>query len=199
MWNCWIIISWQFFTYNRQKFAFTTNFLLYQPLMDIRPTYVRHLIHYFDKDWHNSDVCLGLTLLWNIWGHITTVPACSSGTLTNVLPHRNAMPQTQDMTPHPVTVYSHGVDLSLCYQLMWNVTLEYTATHFNVLGETWPGKSFPNLPHTPANAQIDAVMVVNSRKLSRKYRTNRVLDPGPVVCESSTLSARPQRLPLILM
>ena len=37
-------------------------------------------------------------------------------------------------------------------------------------------------------------MVVNSRKLSRKYRTNRVLNPGPVVCESSTLSARPQRL-----
>ena len=56
-------------------------------------------------------------------------------------------------------------------------------------------KSFPDLPHTPANAQLDAVMVVNSRKLSRKYRTNRVLNPGPVVCESSTLSARPQRLP----
>ena len=34
-------------------------------------------------------------------GHITIVPACSSSTLTNVLPHRNAMPQTQDMTPHP--------------------------------------------------------------------------------------------------
>ena len=46
---------------------------------------------------------LGLTSLLNIWGHITTVSACSSGTLTNVLPHRNAMQQTQDMTPHPVT------------------------------------------------------------------------------------------------
>ena len=32
------------------------------------------------------------------------VPACSSGTLTNVLPRRNVMPQTQNMTPHPVTV-----------------------------------------------------------------------------------------------
>ena len=81
-------------------------------------------------------VCLGLTSLWNIWGHITTVPACSSGTLTNVLPHRNAIPQTQDTTPHPVTVCRHGADLSLCYPLMWNVTLEYTATHFNVLGRT---------------------------------------------------------------
>ena len=61
-------------------------------------------------------------------GHIMTVPACSSGTLTNVLPHRNAMPQTQDTTPHPVTVYRHRANLSLSYPLMWNVTLEYTAT-----------------------------------------------------------------------
>ena len=30
--------------------------------------------------------------------------AYSSGILTNVLPHRNVMLQTQDMTPHPVTV-----------------------------------------------------------------------------------------------
>ena len=89
----------------------------------------------------------GLTSLLNIWGHITTVPACSSGTLTNVLPHRNAMPQTRDMTPHPVTVYRHGADLSLCYPLMWNVTLEYTATHFNVLGETRPGNPSPTF-HT---------------------------------------------------
>ena len=83
-------------------------------------------------------VCLGLTSL---------VPACSSGTLTNVLPHRNAMPQTQDTTPHPVTVYRHGADLSLCYPLMWNVTLEYTATHLNVLGETRPGNPSPTF-HT---------------------------------------------------
>ena len=68
------------------------------------------------------------------------VLACSSGTLTNVLPHRNAMPQTQDTTPHPVTVYSHRVDWSLCYPLMWNVTQEYTCTttHLNVLGHTRP-------------------------------------------------------------
>ena len=60
-------------------------------------------------------VCWGLTSLFKRWGHILTVPACSSGTLTNLLPHRNAMPQTQDMTPHPVTVYRHGANLSLCY------------------------------------------------------------------------------------
>ena len=50
---------------------------------------------------------------------------------------RNAMPQIQDMAPHPVTVYRHSADLSLCYPLMWNVTLEYTTTHFNVLDKTW--------------------------------------------------------------
>ena len=38
----------------------------------------------------------------NSWGHIATVP-----NFTNVLPHRNAMPQTQDMTPHLITVYRH--------------------------------------------------------------------------------------------
>ena len=78
-------------------------------------------------------VCMGLTSLLNIWGHIAMVPACSSGTLTNVLPHRNAMLQTQDMTPHPVTVYRHGADL------MWNITVEYAATHFNVFGQTRSG------------------------------------------------------------
>ena len=62
--------------------------------------------------------------------------AFSSGTLTIVLPHWNAVPQTQDMTPQPVTVYRHRrVNLSLCYPLMWNITLEEaTTTHFNVLG-----------------------------------------------------------------
>ena len=39
---------------------------------------------------------------------------------------------------------------------------------------------YPDIPHTPANAQLDAVMVVISRKLGRKQsgpepRTSRVL------------------------
>ena len=51
---------------------------------------------------------------------MTTVRVCSSGTLTNVLPHRNAMPQTQDTIPQPVTVYRHRADLLLCYTL--NIT-----------------------------------------------------------------------------
>ena len=109
---------------------------------------------------------------------ITMVPACSSGSLTNVLPLRNAMPQTQDTTHHPVTVYRHRADLS-CYPLMWNVTLEYTTTHFNVLGKTRPGNPSPTFHTHQPNGDV---MVVVSRKLSRKYRANRVLNPGPVVC-----------------
>ena len=104
------------------------------------------------------------------------------------------MPLTQDTTPHPVTIYRHGADLSLCYPRCgtsyWNTQLPIFMSWVRPAWEI-----LPDLPHTPANAQLDAVMVVNSRKLSRKYRTNRVLNPGPVVCESSTLSARPQRLP----
>ena len=98
-------------------------------------------IQYKHKHYTFSLLVVGLRSLLNIWGHIATVPACSSDTLTNVLPHRNAMPQTQGMTSHPVTVYRHRADLSLCYPLMWNITQEYTATHFNVLllGKTQQG------------------------------------------------------------
>ena len=71
-------------------------------------------------------VYMNKVIYFNIYGHIATVPAYSTGNLTNMLLQRNAKPQTQDMTPHPVTVYSHGADLSL----MWNVTLEHTITHF---------------------------------------------------------------------
>ena len=91
--------------------------------------------------------------------HIATMPACSSGTLTNVLPHWNAMLQTQDLTPHPLTLDRHRADL-LCYPLMWNIKLEYTTFQFYVLGQT------NDLPHTAANAQLyDVVIVVVSTPL----------------------------------
>ena len=88
-------------------------------------------------------VCLGLTSILNIWGHIATVATCSRY-LTNVLPHRNAIPQTQDMTPHHVTVYRNNrADMSLCYPLMRNVI----ATHFNVFCQTLSGNPSPTF-HT---------------------------------------------------
>ena len=78
------------------------------------------------------------------------------------------MSQKKDVTPNPVTVYSNMADLELCYPLMWNVTLEYTATHFN----TWvrPDQEFfPDLPHTPVNTQLfDADMLAVRQKLSKK-------------------------------
>ena len=131
-------------------------------------------------------VCLfGFIVTLNIWGHIATVPACSPDTLINVPPSRNAMPQTQDTTHHPVTVYRYEADLSLCFPLMWNVTLEYTSTHFNVLGQTRPENPTPTL-HTH-HWTLNYMMVLVSRKLGRKYRNNRVLNPCPMVCESTWL------------
>ena len=46
--------------------------------------------------------------------HIATVPACSSGILTNVLPYRNVMPQTSppchSIRGRPVAVLSIDVE-----------------------------------------------------------------------------------------
>ena len=78
-------------------------------------------------------VCWGLTSLFNNWGHVTTVPACSSGTLTNVLPHSNAMPQTKDIAPHDVTVYRHMADLSLCYPLVCVVITTFLSWQFSTM------------------------------------------------------------------
>ena len=113
-------------------------------------------------------VCWGSMSLLNICGHIAMVPACSSGNLTNVLPYRYAMLQTQYMTPHPFTEYRHRTDLSMCYPLMWSVTGIHNYS-FKCLLVRPDRKSFPNLPHTTAKA-------------------------GPVECKSITLSTRPQLL-----
>ena len=60
------------------------------------------------------------------------------------------------MTSHRFTLYKHRVCLLLWYPLMLNVTLEYTITHFNVLGETLPGNPSPTF-HT--HQLYDAAMV----------------------------------------
>ena len=49
--------------------------------------------------------------------------ACKQS-VADMLPHWNAMLQKQNMTPNPVTVYRYGADLSMCYQMMWNITFE---------------------------------------------------------------------------
>ena len=98
------------------------------------------------------------------------VPACSSGTLTNVLPHRNAMLQMW---------LTCRCAIHWCGMSHWNIQLPILMSWVRPDLEV-----LPDLPHTTANAQLDAVMVVISRKLARKYRTNQVLNPGPLVCES---------------
>ena len=105
--------------------------------------------------------------LLNVWGHIAMVPACRSGTVTNMVPHRNVIPQTQDMTTHPVTEFRHRADLSLYYTLMWNATLEYTATHYNFLGQTRSGKRSQAF-HTHHRTLYDAGIVVARQKIDRK-------------------------------
>ena len=45
---------------------------------------------------------------------------------------------------------------------------------------------------------LNSMMLLVSHKLGRKYRTNRVLNSGPVFFESTTLSAHPLLLPLVL-
>ena len=84
------------------------------------------------------------------------------------------------MTPHPVTLYRQRADLSLCSPLMWNIILEYTTTHFNVLGKTRSGNPSAIFnTHTPVNAQLyDAGNLVVSQKLGRKC-------PGPGFLETS--------------
>ena len=94
------------------------------------------------------------------------VPACSSGPLTNVLPHWNAMPQTWDITPRHSIQTQGGpvVALSIDVECLTGIH-NYT---FQSLGSDRIRKSFTNLPHKPTNAQLyDAGMVVASQKLSR--------------------------------
>ena len=82
-------------------------------------------------------------LLLNIWDHIAMVttflevvlwPMCCQ---TGMSCYRHST-----WPPPPITVNRSRADLSLCYPLMWNVTLEYTATHLNVFGQTRLGNPY---------------------------------------------------------
>ena len=62
---------------------------------------------------------------------------------------RTEMPCRRHRIWHPTSSQytDTRADLSLCYPLMWTDTLEYTATHFNILGETRRGNPSPTF-HT---------------------------------------------------
>ena len=98
----------------------------------------------------------GLTSLLNIWGNIATVQLCFDQCA--------AIQECHALD----TVYRHRANQSLCFPWMWNARLEYTITHFNILGQTGSGNPSTTF-HTPANAQLyDAGTVIDSLKLSRK-------------------------------
>ena len=121
------------------------------------------------------------------------VPACSCDTLTNELPHRNAMLRTQDMTLHPVTVYRHKDDLLLCYTLMWNVTLEYTATHFTVL-EIHPWSTHNRLLFPPIVRWLVGWLCFTSHRQRRMWSS--VLTPFPPGIEQWAVAWQSMTLPL---
>ena len=72
----------------------------------------------------------GLDIAVHFLGPNATVPACSSVSLTIMLPHWNAMLQTQHRTPILVTIYRHLANLSLQCSLIWNITPEATTIVF---------------------------------------------------------------------
>ena len=73
--------------------------------------------------------------------HTVTVPACSSGTFVQCAATQksHAADTGHDTPPRHSILTVHRANLSLCYLLMWNITMEYKTTHFNVLGLTRSG------------------------------------------------------------
>ena len=118
-------------------------------------------------------VCWGLTKVstckpW-YFGQCAATQGCHAADTRHYTPPRHSI-QTQG---RPVVVLSIDVE-------------RHTGIHFNVLEQTPTRKSFPNLPHIPAIAQLyDAVMVVVSQKLGRKCTV-----PTGSCCHKNYLSPR---------
>ena len=72
---------------------------------------------------------LGLTSLWNIWGHIATLPACISDTLTNVLTHsysqHTGMPCRRHRTWHPTPSQGTETGPTCRFAIHWCGTLHW--------------------------------------------------------------------------
>ena len=111
----------------------------------------------------SDHVCLALMSLLNIWGHITTVPTSSSGTLTNVLKHRHR-------TWHPIpsqytdTGPTCHCAMHWCGTSHWNTQLPILMCLVRPDHEILP-RPFTHI----ANAELyDAVIVVVSQKFGRQ-------------------------------
>ena len=104
-----------------------------------------HLLHYLLL-WFCWLV--GLTSLLNIWGHITTVPACSSGTFTNELSQKcHAADTGHDTQPyHSIQTQGRPI-VVLSIDVERHTGIHNYGTHFNVLGQTRSRNPSPNF-HT---------------------------------------------------
>ena len=65
------------------------------------------------------------------------------------------MPQTMDVTSHPVSVYRQSDELSLCILLECKITLEVMTSHFNILDLTQLRNHFPYLQ---AKHEVNALL-----------------------------------------
>ena len=102
------------------------------------------------------------------------------GTLAYLLPHRNNIRQTQEMTPHPVTVYKHSADL-----LMWNTQLPI------VMSWVRPDQEIlPCLRPSTHTSEGDAIMVVVTQRHGRKCTVPNEYSTHDLWC------ANPLRYPL---
>ena len=87
-----------------------------------------------------------------------------------------------------------GCAIHWCGTSHWNTQLPILMSSIRPVREILPCPSI----HTSERSTLCTGMLVVSRQLGRKYRTNRVLNPGPVMCEFITLSARPLLLLIFL-
>ena len=101
-------------------------------------------------------------------------------------------------TQHPTPSQYTNTGPSCCCAINWS-GMSYQNTQLpTLMSFVRPDQEIilrPSTHQRTLNSIYDAFMVVARRKLGRKYCTNWVLNPGHVVCESITLSARPQLLP----
>ena len=76
------------------------------------------------------------------------------------------MQQTQDMTHHPVKVYRHRTELTLCYILIWKVRLLNSQLHILMSWVSPDRYILPQLSfHTKSRLNFTAAMVAFSEKL----------------------------------
>ena len=103
--------------------------------------------HLFKHELHYTDYMFVRLLGFKIC-HIAIVPACSSGTLTNVLPHINAMMQTQDMTQYTDIGPTCHCAIHCCGTSHWNTKLPISMSWVRPDQEILPQSSTHTSEHS---------------------------------------------------